>query len=103
MRAESQVWHWMAVAVEEHGREIVEVYLAAARKGDWRAAEALMNRIYGKPEAAVVAHVPPNPALPVLKSMSLEEKLELLQRLQDGEFVSTASALPVVEPAPPTA
>jgi hypothetical protein len=25
---------WMAVAVEEHGREIVEVYLQAMRKGD---------------------------------------------------------------------
>ena len=41
---------WIAVAVEENGREIVEVYLEAVRKGDWRAAEALMNRIYGKPE-----------------------------------------------------
>ena len=44
-----------------------------------------MNRIYGKPEAAVVAHVPPNPALPVLKSMTLEEKLELLHSLQRGK------------------
>jgi hypothetical protein len=35
---------WMAVAVEEHGREIVEVCLQAMRKGDWRAAEALMSR-----------------------------------------------------------
>jgi hypothetical protein len=93
---------WMAVAVEEHGREIVEVYLQAMRKGDWRAAEALMSRIYGKPEAAVVAHVPPNPVLPVLKSMSLDEKLEFLRRLQDGQFVSTVSALALVEPAPPT-
>jgi hypothetical protein len=88
----------MAVAVEEHGREIVEVYLQAMRKGDWRAAEALMSRIYGKPEAAVVAHVPPNPALPVLKSMSLDEKLELLHSLRRGEQI----ALPVVEPVPPT-
>jgi hypothetical protein len=31
----------MAVAVKEHGREIVEVYLQAMRKGDWRAAELL--------------------------------------------------------------
>jgi hypothetical protein len=88
----------MAVAVEEHGREIIEVYLQAMRKGDWRAAEALMSRIYGKPEAAVVAHVPPNPALPVLKSMSLDEKLELLHRLQAGEPVEPA----VIEPGPPT-
>ena len=98
--SESQPRDWMAIAVEEQGREIVEVYLAAARKGDWRAAEALMNRIYGKPEAAVVAHVPPNPALPVLKSMSLDEKLELLRQLQRGELADTASALPLVEAAP---
>jgi hypothetical protein len=86
----------MAVAVEEHGREIVEVYLQAMRKGDWRAAEALMSRIYGKPEETV-RKVETNPALPVLKSMSLDEKLELLHRLRAGEPL----ALPVVEPVPP--
>jgi hypothetical protein len=87
----------MAVAVEEHGREIVEVYLQAMRKGDWRAAEALMSRIYGKPEETV-RQVETNPALPVLKSMSLEEKLELLQRLQQGEI--SARAVPaIVDPA----
>src|SRR5262245_32924414 len=39
----------MAVVVEEHGREIVEVYLHAMREGDWRAADALMSRIYASP------------------------------------------------------
>jgi hypothetical protein len=62
-----------------------------------------MNRIYGKPEQSLVARVPPNPAAEMIRSLSLEEKLELLRRLQDGEFVSTAAALPAVEPAPPTA
>jgi hypothetical protein len=55
---------WMAVAVEEHGREIVEVYLQAMRKGDWRAAEALMSRIYGKP-TETVRQVEVNPATAV--------------------------------------
>jgi hypothetical protein len=64
----------MAVAVEEHGREIVEVYLQAMRKGDWRAAEALMSRIYGKPEETV-RQVETNPALPVLKSMTSTRSL----------------------------
>jgi hypothetical protein len=82
----------MAVAAEEHGREILEVYLQAMRGGDWRAAEALMTRLYGKPEETV-RQVETNPALPVLKSMSLEEKLELLRNLQRGEPVE----LPVVE------
>jgi hypothetical protein len=77
----------------------VEVYLQAMRKGDWRAAEALMSRIYGKPEETV-RQVETNPALPVLKSMSLDEKLELLIRLQGGELADTASALPIVEAVP---
>ena len=76
--------------MEERGQELAESFLNAARNGDWRAAQALMDRIYGKPEAAVVAHVSPNPALPVLKSMSLEEKLELLRRLQAGELRAQA-------------
>jgi hypothetical protein len=58
-----------------------------------------MSRIYGKPEETV-RQVETNPALPVLKSMSLDEKLELLRRLQRGEPADTASALPVVEAVP---
>jgi hypothetical protein len=60
-----------------------------------------MSRIYGKPEETVRPDET-NPALPVLKSMSLEEKLELLRRLQGGEFVSTAPALPTIEAVPPS-
>jgi hypothetical protein len=83
----------MAVAVEENGREIVEVNLQAMRKGDWRAAEASMSRICGKPTETVVTHTPTSPARAVLASMTLEEKLGLLQRLQRGESVE----LPVIE------
>jgi hypothetical protein len=67
-------------------------------QGDWRAAEALMSRIYGKPEETV-RQVEVNPATAVLKSMSLEEKLELLHSLRRGDPI----ALPVVESVPPTA
>jgi len=62
-------------------------------KGDWRAAEALMSRIYGKPTETVVTRTPASPARAVLASMTLEEKLELLHSLQRGEQV----ALPMVE------
>ena len=41
-----------------------------------------------------------NPALHVLKSMSLDEKLELLRRLQGDELADTASALPIVDVVP---
>jgi hypothetical protein len=88
----------MAVAVEENGREILEIYLQAMRGGDWRAAEALMSRIYGKPTENVVTHTPPSPEKAVLASMTLEEKLQLLHSLRAGEPLS----LPVVEPVPST-
>jgi hypothetical protein len=93
---------WAARIVEENGRDLAESFLKAAREGDWRAADAVMNRIYGEPEETV-RQVEVNPATAVLKSMSLEEKLELLARLQRGELADTASALPIVEAVPPTA
>jgi hypothetical protein len=83
----------MAVAAEEHGREILEVYLQAMRGGDWRAAEALMARIYAKPTETVVTHTPASPERAVIASMTLEEKLELLHRLQAGEPVE----LPLID------
>jgi hypothetical protein len=89
--------------VEENGRELAESFLSAARNGDWRAAEALMNRIYGRPEQALVAQVAPSPALELVRSMSLDEKLELLRRLQRGELADTGSAFPIVEAVPPSA
>jgi hypothetical protein len=86
----------MAVAAEEHGREILEGYLQAMRNGDWRAAEALMSRIYGKPTETVVTHTPTSPERAVLASMTLEEKLELLHSLRRGEPFEQA----VIEGAP---
>jgi hypothetical protein len=63
---------WAAKLVEENGRELAESFLDAARQGDWRAADALMNRIYGRPEQALVAHVAPSPALELVRSLSLD-------------------------------
>jgi hypothetical protein len=77
----------MAVAAEEHGREILEVYVQAMRGGDWRAAQALMDRIYGKPVEATISAAPPSPFEPVLAWMTLEEKLELLHSLRRGEVL----------------
>jgi hypothetical protein len=88
--------------VEQNGRELTESFLNAAKNGDWRAAEALMCRIYGKPQAILVPHAAPNPATAVLKSMSLDERLELLGRLREGELVSTAPAPPTIEAFPPS-
>jgi hypothetical protein len=56
---------WAAKIVEEQGRE---------------------NRIYGKPEQALITVAPANPAVAMIRSLSLEEKLEMLRRLQAGEL-----------------
>jgi hypothetical protein len=60
-----------------------------------------MDRIYGKLEQALVARVPPHPAHDVIRSMSLDEKIELLRRLQRGELADTPSVSPVVGAVPP--
>jgi hypothetical protein len=56
-----------------------------------------MNRIYGKPEQALITVAPANPAVEMIRSLSLDEKLELLRRLRRGELADTASAVPRVE------
>ena len=64
---------WAAHIVEENGRELAESFLSAARNGDWRAAEALMNRIYGKPEQPLAVTRPEPSALQAFaRSLSLE-------------------------------
>ena len=40
---------WAAKLVEEDGREIYNAYLGCIRSGEWRAADSILNRIYGRP------------------------------------------------------
>src|SRR5262245_41242847 len=44
---------WAAEAVQRDGYAIAQAFVDAPKRGDWRASEALMNRIYGKPEEIV--------------------------------------------------
>jgi hypothetical protein len=62
-----------------------------------------MSRIYGKPTETVVQQIPPDPTRSVIASLSLDEKIELLQQLRTGGLAGTAPALAIVEPIPPTA
>ncbi len=39
--------------VQERAEEIVGVFFKAIDSGDWRAAEALLMRVYGKPQEKV--------------------------------------------------
>ena len=80
--------------VEEHGQEIADCFLRAIRAGDWKAAEAVMNRIYGRPDDALVVKAPAiaPAAQEVIRSLSLEEKVELLARLRQGADLPTLLA-----------
>jgi hypothetical protein len=55
--------------VEEGSRQVDDALLTAAKRGDWRAADALMDRIYDKPEQPPVARVPPDPAVEMIRSL----------------------------------
>ena len=71
-------------AIAEQGNLLVGAFVKAAENGDWRAAEALMNRIYGKPveQSYQVRELSPETAL--LQGLSLEEKIALLRELRSG-------------------
>jgi hypothetical protein len=88
-----------AYFVEEPGRELATAFSLPPARVIGERPTPLMNRIYGKPEQAVVTAVPANPAIDVVRSLGLEEKLELLRRLREGDVGSTVQALPAVEPA----
>jgi hypothetical protein len=47
--------------LEEHAEEIVQCFLASAREGDWRAADALITRVYGKPQDRLEVSKPGQP------------------------------------------
>jgi len=87
--------------VEERGQELADSFLRAAKDGDWRAAEALMNRIYGKPTETAVTVRATAPELAVLAGMSLTEKIELLHSLRagGGEGIALPSGPPVAPEA----
>jgi hypothetical protein len=47
-----------AVKVEEGAELLIGVFIDAARRGDWRAAEALLMRVFGKPPERVEVSQP---------------------------------------------
>jgi hypothetical protein len=61
--------------VEENGRELAQSFVDAAKRGDWRGADVLMNRIYGKPERALITVAPPNAAVEMIRSLSLDREV----------------------------
>jgi hypothetical protein len=68
---------WAAAKLEEHGEEIANMILAAARGGDWRAAAFLYERVYGKPQERVEMT---GTADKDLREMTPEQRAELRRR-----------------------
>ncbi len=73
----------LADAVEAEAETLIKAYLKGARDGDWRAADALITRVHGKPKETVEhRELPTDPAK--LLSMSSEE-LDALEAQLLGE------------------
>lgn len=49
---------WAHKLIQERGEEIAAAFMRAVEQGDWRAAEALMTRVYGKPQERVEVSQP---------------------------------------------
>jgi hypothetical protein len=70
----------IARQTEERAAEIVGAYLAAGlERGDWRALEALVTRVHGRPVERVEIEAPADPL--GVASMSADERQALRARL----------------------
>lgn len=49
---------WASRLIQERGEEIAGAFMRAVESGDWRAAEALMTRVYGRPQERVEVSQP---------------------------------------------
>jgi hypothetical protein len=66
--------------VEKESELIIGVFIEAIEKGDWRAAEPLLRRVYGRPQEKVEVSQPQSVA--EVEAMSLSE--ELVRRAARG-------------------
>jgi hypothetical protein len=69
-----------AEKLEARAEEIVDAYLkAGVDQGDWRALDALVNRVYGKPTEHIVSEPVETPVQRYLRGMSTEQLEEFFQ------------------------
>ncbi len=67
----------LAEKLEAHADEVVACFLANIREGDWRAADAFVTRVYGRPVEKVEA------TTERIEGLSLDELRALRARLLD--------------------
>jgi len=75
---------WAAKLVEENGKEIYDAYLTAIKNGEWRAADSILNRIYGRPTERVEMKQEQKP-ISEMNESELEAFIEQLERLSEAE------------------
>jgi hypothetical protein len=61
--------------VEEESDAIIGSFMAAIKSGDWRAAEALLTRVYGRPEQKLEVSQPQS--VEEVENLSLAEIRQL--------------------------
>ena len=69
-----------ALKVEEESELIVGCFLEAIKKGDWRAAESLMHRVYGRPKEKLEVAQPQT--VEEVETLSLSQIRALRGRLE---------------------
>ena len=77
----------LAEKLEAHADEILDAYLEAIRGGDWRAAEALYDRVYGRSKLrheveASTGPIPPD-ELATWSDERIAERLKELEAMPD--------------------
>jgi hypothetical protein len=93
-------WGWTAKKLEERAEEIVNAYLrAGVEGGDWRALDALVNRVYGRPKETFAVEQE-NPVRADLLRFSPEERMQMLVALREKGKALQAGEANVAKSAP---
>jgi hypothetical protein len=74
------VLDWTARKLEEKAEQIVDSYLRAGEQGDWRALDALVNRVYGRPTERIEQVTGESEIKSALKQLSKEDLQAMVQQ-----------------------
>jgi hypothetical protein len=71
-----------ALMVEQEAEAVIGAFMSAIRQGDWRAAEALLQRVYGRPQEKLEVVQPQT--VEEVERMSLAEIRQLRATTERG-------------------
>jgi hypothetical protein len=74
------VLDWTAKKLEEKAEQIVDSYLRAGEQGDWRALDALVNRVYGRATERIEQVTGESEIKSALKQLSKEDLQAMVQQ-----------------------